>query len=70
MPAEPSFSRVAGALGAVGLAATFVAIGYWVVYQFYFGTDLDKITKLSTYFLAGSALFIPYGFNKLSSIFK
>lgn len=69
-PAEPSFSRVAGALGAVGLAATVVAIGYWVVYQLYFGTDLDKITKLSTYFLAGSALFIPYGFNKISSIFK
>lgn len=47
-----------------------MAIGYWVVYQLYFGTDLDKITKLSTYLLAGSALFIPYGFNKLSSIFK
>jgi hypothetical protein len=66
----PSFSRVAGALGAVGIAATFVGIGYWALHELYFGDNLGKISDLSTYFLAGSALFIPYAFNSLSSIFK
>lgn len=70
LPGEASFSRVAGALGAVGLADTVVAIGYWVVYHLHFCTDLDKITKLSTYFLSGSALFIPNCFNKFSWIFE
>jgi hypothetical protein len=67
---DPSFSRVAGALGAVGLAATFVGIGYWVMYELYFGTDLTKLSNLNLYFLSGSALFLPYAFNRLASIFK
>ena len=66
----PSFSRVAGALGAVGIAATFVGIGYWALHGLYFGGSLNKISDLSTYFLAGSALFIPYAFNTISSVFK
>lgn len=66
----PSFSRVAGSLGAVGLAATFVGIGYWALHALYFDGDLTRISGLSTYFVAGSALFIPYGFNMLSSVFR
>ena len=69
---QTSFSRVAGALGAVGIAATFVGIGYWALHGLFFGTtaELGKISSLSTYFLSGSALFIPYAFNKISEIFK
>ncbi len=65
-----SFSRVAGALGAVGLAAVFVGIGYWTLYQLHFGDDLTKLSALSPYFMAGAALFVPYASNKLVSIFK
>jgi hypothetical protein len=32
--------------------------------------NLTKIQGLATYFLAGSAMFLPYAFNQLSSIFK
>ncbi|CUH40181.1 hypothetical protein JSE7799_02911 [Jannaschia seosinensis] len=69
---DTSFSRVSGALGAIGIAATFVGIGYWALHGLFFGTEanLEKISSLSTYFLAGSALFIPYGFNKISKIFN
>jgi hypothetical protein len=69
---KTSFSRVAGALGAVGIAANFVGIGYWALHGLFFGTstDLSKISSLSTYFLAGSALFVPYAFRSLSDIFK
>jgi hypothetical protein len=69
---KTSFSRVSGALGAIGIAATFVGIGYWALHGLFFGSasDLGKISSLSTYFLAGSALFIPYAFNRISEIFK
>jgi hypothetical protein len=67
---DPSFSRVAGALGAIGLASTFVGIGYWVIYQLFLGDNLAKLNDLGIYFLAGSALFLPYAFNQISSIFK
>lgn len=69
---KTSFSRVSGALGAVGIAATFVGIGYWALHGLFFGSssDLGKISSLSTYFLSGSALFIPYAFNRISEVFK
>ncbi|HLN38263.1 MAG TPA: hypothetical protein VK337_10805 [Xanthobacteraceae bacterium] len=67
-----SFSRLAGAIGAVGIAATFVGIGYWVIYDLFDtkGADLANIGNLKYYFLAGSAMFLPYAFNQLSSVFK
>jgi hypothetical protein len=64
-PEAPSFSRVASSLGAVGLAAAFVGIGYWALHELFFGNDLEKISGLSSYFLAGSALSIPCAFNTL-----
>jgi hypothetical protein len=69
---DGSFSRTAGAIGAVGIAATFIGIGYWAIYELFFGSaaDLTKISDLKVYFLAGSAMFLPYAFNQLSAIFK
>ncbi len=67
-----SFSRLAGTIGAIGIAATFVGIGYWIIFDLFLnnGGDLTKIGDLKYYFLAGSAMFLPYAFNQLSSIFK
>ena len=71
---DGSFSRTAGAIGAVGIAATFIGIGigYRAIYELFFGsaTDLTKISDLKVYFLAGSAMFLPYAFNQLSAVFK
>lgn len=69
-PGKGSFSRLAGAVGAIGLAATFIGIGYWVLFALFFGGDLTKLDDIGTYFLSGSALFAPYAFNKLSTVFK
>ena len=66
----PSFSRLAGAVGAMGLAVALIGIGYWSIYTLFADGDLSKLQGLSTYFLSGSALFAPYAFNQLSSIFK
>lgn len=72
-PAEPgkgSFSRIAGAVGAMAIAATFVGIGYWAIYSLFFSpTSLTHFKDMGTYFLAGSALFLPYAFNQLSKVF-
>ena len=69
--AEASFRRVAGAIGAIGIAAAFVSMGYWVLHTLFFDIDnLGKIQGLGTYFLAGSAMFLPYAFNQLASIFR
>jgi hypothetical protein len=68
---QGSFSRLAGSIGAIGIAATFVGISYWVLHTLFFDIgNLTKIEGLATYFLAGSAMFLPYAFNQLSSIFK
>jgi hypothetical protein len=68
---EGSFSRVAGAIGAVGIAATFVGISYWILHTLFFDiSNLTKLEGLGTYFLAGSAMFLPYAFNQVASIFK
>lgn len=69
-PSDGSFSRVAGALGAIAVASTFVGIGYWVLFELFLGNDLAKLKDVGIYFLAGSALFLPYAFNQLSSIFR
>jgi hypothetical protein len=70
-PGDVSFSRVAGALGAIGIAATFVGIGYWILHALFFDiAHVRSIDGLSAYFLAGSALFMPYAFNQLASVFR
>lgn len=66
-----SFSRTAGAIGAMGLAATTIGIGYWLVYSlFYDPSPLTELNNIGWYYLSGSALFAPYAFNRLSSIFN
>jgi len=70
---EPtSFSRVAGAIGAVSLAAFMAGLGLWVFFAIsdQDATMIDRLSKLSTYFLGGAALFAPYAFNQLSKVFK
>lgn len=66
-----SFSRTAGAIGAMGLAATTIGIGYWLVYSlFYDPSPLSELRNIGWYYLSGSALFAPYAFNRLSNIFN
>lgn len=65
-----SFSRVSGAIGAISIAATFIGIGYWAIFALFFDpSNLENFKEMGTYFLAGSAMFMPYAFNQLSSIF-
>ena len=67
---KPSFSRLAGAVGSMGLAAVFIGIGYWVIFALFTGEDITRLDGLGPYFLSGSALFAPYAFNKLARVFK
>jgi hypothetical protein len=67
-----SYSRVTGMFGAVVLTAFFWALGNVVVWM----ALSDKPETIGTllanvqwFFLAGSALFLPYAFNQLSSIY-
>jgi hypothetical protein len=73
-PTEPekgSFSRTAGMIGATGLASVTIGIGYWIIYGlFYDEIDPESIKNVGWYYLAGSALFFPYAFNQLASIFN
>lgn len=65
-----SFSRTAGAIGAIGMASVMIGIGYWLLYGLFFGKNLALLGDAKWYFLAGSALFFPYAFNQLGKIFK
>lgn len=66
-----SFSRVAGFLGITILASLFwtlsnVVIGYSVLNPAQIAVVLGGSGKI---FLIGAALFLPYAFNQLKSIF-
>lgn len=67
---DKSFSRLAGAIGSMGLSSLFIGVGYWVIYTLFSGGNLDELKGLGKYFLAGSALFVPYAFNQLKTIFN
>jgi len=65
------FSRTAGAIGAGGLAAIFVTLGYWIIYALHFdAAAIDHLNGLSSYFMLGAALFAPYAIDKIKEIFK
>ena len=65
------FSRTAGAIGAGGLAAIFVTLGYWIIYALHFDPEaIYHLNGLSNYFLLGAALFAPYAIDKVRDIFK
>lgn len=65
-----SFSRVAGAFGALALAMAVIGISYWLVYALFYEKDISVLKQAGWFFLSGSALFAPYAFNQLSSVFK
>ena len=65
-----SFSRTAGAFGAMALAAAVIGVSYWLVYALFYTQPLTVLKDASWFFLSGSALFAPYAFNQLSSVFK
>lgn len=67
---KPSFNRVAASLGALGTTSIFIGIGYWLIYDLFFVGNLSSFESLYRYFLFGSALFFPYAFSKLVSVFK
>lgn len=69
---KASFSRVAGAIGAMALASFMAGLGLWIFFAINMeeATHIDRLPKLSTFFLGGSALFAPYAFNQLSKVFK
>jgi hypothetical protein len=70
VPTEASFSRVAGSIGAIVLAAFIGGVSYWILYGLFNGNDLAKLKEIGPFVLAGSALFAPYAFNQLSAIFR
>ncbi|MEX3962827.1 hypothetical protein AB4Y42_11510 [Paraburkholderia sp. EG286B] len=67
-----SYSRVTGALGAIVVTSFFWATGN-VVLNLALGDKADDIASLLkavwVFFLIGSALFLPYAFNQLKTIF-
>jgi len=71
-----SYARVSGAIGSIAIASLFVGMSYWILYALFFGTGTGaydiatKINAMSGFFIAGAALFLPYAFDRLSSIFK
>jgi hypothetical protein len=67
-----SYSRVTGALGAIVVTSFFWATGN-VVLNLALGDKPGDIASLlkavGVFFLIGSALFLPYAFNQLKTIF-
>lgn len=66
-----SFSRVAGSIGSIALASFVTGLGVWIFFAIN-DPDAARIQKLSDlwpYLTGGAALFAPYAFNQLSSIF-
>ncbi|WP_052210252.1 hypothetical protein [Dickeya fangzhongdai] len=65
-----STSRLIALIGTIILGTFFLAIGYYVVWQLCNGQPIQDALDAWSYFLAGTTLFLPYGFNKASSLFK
>ncbi|MDB0573872.1 hypothetical protein LBW59_24320 [Ralstonia solanacearum] len=67
-----SYSRVSGALGAIMVTSFFWATGNMVLGLTLRG-DVSEVKSLldavSVFFLIGSALFLPYAFNQLKTLF-
>lgn len=63
----PSTSRLGAAVGTLVLAV--MGVGYYMLWSLFTQQSVN-LSSIGTYFLSGSALFAPYAFNQLSSIFK
>ena len=70
-PGAPSYSRITGLLGAVVTSTFFWALGNVVLWKaFSQAAEIGPLIRaVWPYFLIGSALFLPYAFNQLRSIF-
>lgn len=68
---QTSYSRVAGLIGAVVIASFYWAVGNVILYKAFVEPDSvgTFLSGLSTYFLAGASLFLPYAFNQLRDAF-
>ena len=71
-PDDTSYSRVAGMIGAVVMAAFFWAVGNVVLYKAFLdpGSINNLVGSLGTFFLGGASLFLPYAFNQLREAFS
>jgi hypothetical protein len=67
-PPLPAVSKVAVGIGAVGIAALFVGLGYWVILASFLGKE-PVSSEIGWYFLSGGALLFPYVLDRLSKIF-
>lgn len=67
-----SFSRMAGAIGAVSFAAYFSAFGLWILESLAAGEKgVGKMISDTFLFpLIAAAFFFPYAFNQLASIWR
>lgn len=67
-----SYSRITGLFGAVVLTTFFWAMGNLILWRVATARDQDVdalIDSVWKFFLLGSALFLPYAFNQLRSVF-
>lgn len=64
-----SSSRLIAFLGLIVLLALFLAVGSVIIVQLSATGTVADLTSVEHYFLAGLALFVPYGFNQISSAF-
>lgn len=69
-PMVPSTSRLIALIGTIVLGTFFVTVGYIVLWDLCEGHSTQAAQNAWTYFAGGSALFLPYGVNKLSNILK
>jgi hypothetical protein len=67
-----SYSRVTGLFGAVIVTCFFWAIGDVILWKAMVSpAEVKEITaNLGPFFLVGSALFLPYAFNQLKTVFQ
>lgn len=67
-----SYSRWAGFIGATVMATFFWSLGNIILYKAFssIAEIRDLLSSLTTYFFAGSALFVPYAFNQLRAAFS
>ncbi|MEM6727434.1 MAG: hypothetical protein AAF618_02930 [Pseudomonadota bacterium] len=68
--AKFSFSRFAGAVGAIGFAALFVSFGFWALCGLFLQPALLKeFGSLWGYLLTSAAFFFPYATNQIATHF-
>ena len=71
-PMPTNYSRTSGFLGSLILVGALWAFANYAVWAAFWKPAAlpDTLSALKSFFLAGSALFAPYAFNQLGSIFR